>query len=200
MLYSLRGTIVHYDATSLAIECGGVAYYCLTTLSTLSQVAAPGNEALLYTHLNFRQDAVDLFAFADQTELRCFRMLIGVSGVGPKAALAILSALTPDQFVLSVASGDVVAITRAQGVGKKLAQRIVLELKDKVGAITTDGDFDVPTETDFTSGNTGEAIAALAALGYSQSEAASAIARLDQSLPVEELVKGGLKALAGTKF
>lgn len=199
MLYSLRGRIVHYDANSVAVECGGVAYYCLTTMSTLSQVAAPENEVLLYTHLSIRQDAVDLFAFADKAELNCFRMLIGVSGVGPKAALAILSVLTPEQFALSVASGDTLSITRAQGVGKKLAQRIVLELKDRVSAsdLSGEGAKAPAANVMLDSGNAGEAIAALVVLGYSQSEAASAVSKLVPETPVEDMIKAGLKALAG---
>lgn len=199
MLYSLRGRIVHYDANSVAVECGGVAYYCLTTMSTLSQVAAPENEVLLYTHLSIRQDAVDLFAFADKAELNCFRMLIGVSGVGPKAALAILSVLTPEQFALSVASGDTLSITRAQGVGKKLAQRIVLELKDRVSAsdLSGEGAKAPAANVMLDSGNAGEAIAALVVLGYSQSEAASAVSKLAPEAPVEDMIKAGLKALAG---
>lgn len=199
MLYSLRGTIVHYDSQSIAVECGGVAYYCQTTLSTLSQVAAPGNEVLVYTHVNFRQDAVDLFAFADKSELNCFRMLIGVSGVGPKAALAILSVLTPERFALCVASGDDKSITQAQGVGKKLAQRIVLELKDKVGATDISGGFaDRPTANlNLGAGNAGEAISALVVLGYSQSEAAAVISKLEHDTSVEDMIKAGLKALAG---
>lgn len=200
MIYSLRGKIVHYDAAGLAVECAGVAYYCQASLHTLSQVAAPDNEVLLYTHMNIRQDAVDLFAFADKEELHCFRMLIGVSGVGPKAALAILSVLPPQTFALSVAAGDVAAIIRAQGIGKKLAQRIVLELKDKVsGSDLMPGAADgVPAvNTALDTGNAGEAISALVVLGYSQTDAASVVAKLDAGMPVEEMIKVGLRALAG---
>lgn len=199
MIYSLRGRLVHYDATSLAVECGGVAYYCQTTLSTLSQVAAPDNEVLLYTHMNIRQDAVDLFAFADKAELSCFRMLIGVSGVGPKAALAVLSVLTPERFALAVASGDTASITQAQGVGKKLAQRIILELKDKVGAgdIAGGAEFEASVAgLNLGAGNAGEAIAALVVLGYGQSDAASAVSKLDPELSVEDMIKAGLRTLA----
>lgn len=199
MLYSLRGTVVHYDTQSIAVECGGVAYYCLTTLTTLSQVASPDNEVLLYTHMNVRQDAVDLFAFADRAELNCFRMLTSVSGVGPKAALAILSVLTPERLALSIASGDTASIMQAQGVGKKLAQRIALELKDKVGGAELTGSFggDIAPNIRLDAGNVTEAISALVVLGYSQSDAAAVVSKLDESMPVEDMIKAGLKALAG---
>lgn len=199
MLYSLRGTLVHYDAAGFAVECGGVAYYCQSTLSTLSRIAEPGVEVLVYTHMHFQQDAVALYGFATLEELSCFRMLIGVSGVGPRAALSILSVMTPEQFALCVASEDYKAITRAQGVGPKLAKRIVLELKDKVGASDLSGVFtEAPlANLSLNTGNAGEAISALVVLGYSQSDAASAVSRLDADMPVEEMIKAGLKALAG---
>lgn len=198
MFYSLRGTLVHYDTTSMVIECGGVAYMCQTTLSTLSKLAAVGKEVLVYTYMYMRQDAVDLFGFADKGELSCFKMLIGVTGVGPKAGLAILSAMSPERFALCVASGDYKSITAAQGVGNKLAQRIVLELRDKVkNSDVVKGVSDLPANVNLDVGNAGEAISALVVLGYAQADAASVVARLDASLPVEEMIKAGLKALAG---
>lgn len=199
MIYSLRGTLVHYDTAGLAIECGGVAYYCQTTLATLSKVASIGKEVTVFTYLNLRQDAIDLFGFADTSELNCFKMLIGVSGVGPKAALSILSVLSPERFALCVASGDDKSITAAQGVGKKLAQRIVLELKDKVsGAAVAGGFADLPAANlSLDTGNAGEAISALVVLGYNQSDAASVVSKMDAGMPVEEMIKAGLKALAG---
>jgi Holliday junction DNA helicase RuvA len=199
VIYSLRGKLVHYDTSAIAVECGGVAYYCQTTMSTLSQIAERGAEVLVYTHMHFQQDGVALFAFADEGELGCFRMLIGVSGVGPKAALSILSVLTPDRFALAVASEDYKALTAASGVGPKLAKRILLELKDKVGGQGFGPAFaDSPVANlSLGAGNAGEAISALVVLGYSQSEAAAVIARLDAATPVEEMIKAGLKALAG---
>lgn len=200
MLYSLRGILVHYDTNSIAVECGGVAYYCQTTMSTLSKVASLGKEVLVYTYLSIRQDNVDLFAFADQTELNCFKMLITVSGVGPKAALSILSVLSPERFALCVAAGDYKSITAAQGVGPKLAQRIVLELKDKVSNAAVAGglaDSMAGPNLNLDAGNAGEAISALVVLGYNQADAASAVSKMDAALSVEEMIKLGLKALAG---
>lgn len=199
MLYSLRGTLVHYDPNSIAVECAGVAYSCQTTMSTLSKVATLGKEVLVYTYMHFRQDAVDLFAFADKGEMNCFKMLIGVSGVGPKAALSILSVLSPERFALCVASADHKSITAAQGVGPKLAQRIILELKDKVSSADISGGFADAAAANISlgTGNAGEAISALVVLGYNQSDAASAVSKMDADTPVEEMIKAGLKALSG---
>ncbi|MBQ2812810.1 MAG: Holliday junction branch migration protein RuvA, partial [Clostridia bacterium] len=121
MFYSLTGTVVHTDETSVALSCGGVAFRCYTSFNTLRKIASTGETVTLYTYLAVREDALDLFGFADTDELDCFKILIGVSGVGPKAGLAILSQLTPDKLALAVASGDVKAITAAQGVGPKIA-------------------------------------------------------------------------------
>lgn len=197
MLYSLRGKLVHFDQNSLAIECGGVAYYCLASFSTLSKMPKTGEEVHVFTHLNIRQDAAELFAFSDRAELNCFRMLTGVSGVGPKAALAILSCLDPQRFALCVSSGDFKSITRAQGVGPKLAQRIVLELRDKIAKSSI---AEVASGAAVTvmnaSGPAAEAVGALVVLGYSQADAARAVAGLDPALPVEEMIRSGLIALA----
>lgn len=201
MLYSLRGTLVLRDMAGAAVECGGVAYYCKTSLSTLSRLGKVGGEAMLYTCMSVKNETLELFGFADQRELNCFKMLTGVSGVGPKAALSILSSMSPEKFALCVASGDYKAITAAPGVGAKLAQRVVLELKDKVGAGEIAGglaDISGPVQV-FGAGNAGEAMSALMVLGYSQSEAAAAVGKLDESLPVEELIKSALKSLASRK-
>ncbi len=197
MFYRLRGTLVFRDMQSAAVECGGVAYHCKTTLSTLAELGKVGTEATLYTYLHVKNEVLDLFGFADQGELSCFKMLIGVSGVGPKAGLSILSSMSPERFALCVASGDYKAITAAPGVGAKLAQRIVLELKDKVqGADIAGGITEGVGSVAIGAGNTGEAMSALMVLGYSQSEAASVVAKLDPTLSVEELIKGALKGLA----
>lgn len=145
---------------------------------------------------------MELYGFYDQGELNCFQMLLTVSGVGPKAALAILSQLSPEKFALCVATGDVKSITRAQGVGPKLAQRLILELKDKVQneQIAKGVGMDhIPAPAVLTGANVQEAISALVVLGYTQSEAASAMAKLDASLPVEELIRLGLKMIATGK-
>lgn len=199
MFYSLTGTVVHYDTQSVAISCGGVAFNCQTSMNTLKQVAKNGEEVTVFTYLNVREDALDLFGFSTERELECFKLLISISGIGPKMALAILSVLNPDELSLAIASGDYKVIATAQGIGAKKAQRIVMELKDKVAAGTMTELFDsTATEVAQVSsgGNTAEAISALAMLGYSQSEAASAVSRVDKSLSVEGIIKEALKLLS----
>lgn len=198
MFYSLTGKIIHKDEQSVAILCGSVGFKCFTTRSTLAKINASGNsEETLFTYLNVREDALDLFGFYTNEELDAFKLLLGVSGVGPKAALAILSELTPDSFAVAVASGDTKAITQANGVGPKLAQRIVLELKDKISNVSFISEESSTLSSAVSQvgakNNTSEAIAALTALGYSQTEASVAISKLDRSLSVEELIKGALK-------
>ena len=122
MIYSLTGKVIHTDVSGAAVQCGGVAFYCAASMNTLRHIAV-GEETTLFTYLSVREDAMDLFGFYDRQEMQCFKLLIGVTGVGPKAALAILSALTPEQLALCVASGDVKSITRAQGVQQARAAR-----------------------------------------------------------------------------
>ena len=131
MLYSVRGKLIAIESNAAVVECGGVGYMCQTTMNTLKAVKL-NTEVTLYTYLNVREDAVDLFGFATKAELETFKNLISVSGVGPKAGLAVLSELSPEQVAMAIASDDLKTITRAQGIGKKIAQRIVLELKDKL--------------------------------------------------------------------
>ena len=199
MLYSVRGTLIHREMNLAVVECGGVGYQCFITLNTARQLPQIGQEVMLYTILNVREDAVELFGFADNNELVCFKMLTGVNGVGPKAGLSILSELSPDRVVLAVASGDFKALTRAQGVGPKLAQRIVLELKDKVGLPTTDAGMmtagGTPVGGVNASGNAEQAVGALTMLGFNASEASAVVAKLDGDLPVEEMVRQALRAL-----
>ncbi len=200
MIYSVRGKLIRKEPNLAVIECAGVGYACRTTLNTLSRLGSIGSEAFLLTYLYIREDAVELFGFASEQELNCFKMLISVSGVGPKAGLAILSDTSPEKFALNVATGDYKAFTKTKGIGPKLAQRVVLELKDKItneqltSSVTGDTDFRAVTE----GGNTSEAISALVVLGYSQAEAASVIAKLDPSLSVEELIKNALKKIAAS--
>lgn len=197
MYYSLRGKLIFSDETSLAIECGGVGYFCQATANTLKKMPKTGEEVFVFTHLNVREDAMDLFAFYDKKELECFKQLTSVSGVGPKAALAILSTLSPESLAASIAVGDVKAITRAQGVGPKLAQRVVLELKNKL-KIDLEEAVGILKEEDITSqasGSVSEAVAALVALGYTKTEAQNALRGVDISLSTEEIIKIGLKKL-----
>ena len=174
-----------------------MGYACATTNYTLSQLKK-GERAKLYTYLNVREDAMELFGFASQSELRSFKMLIGVSGVGPKAALSILSSTTPQQLSMAVVMGDEKALTAAPGIGKKIAQRIILELKDKL--IKEQGSFEagsgaaaaMPAQNN----KAGEAAAALAVLGYSGSEVAAALKGIDiDALPLEEIIRQALKRM-----
>ncbi|MBQ1211089.1 MAG: Holliday junction branch migration protein RuvA [Clostridia bacterium] len=196
MLYSLRGTLTALEPSLAVVECGGVGFACHVTMNTARRLPSIGQEVFLYTILNVREDAMDLFGFADQSELNCFKQLTSVSGVGPKAANAILSELSPDRLASAVAMGDFKAITRANGVGPKLAQRVVLELKDKLGipAVTV-GKTTAPTAAPV-GGNAEEAVRALTTLGFTAGEAAEAVGRLDAALPVEKLIHDALKALA----
>lgn len=198
MLYSVKGTLIHVEPRTAVIECGGVGFLCNITMNTARQLPSLGSEAMLYTMMNVREDAIELFGFAGQAELNCFRQLTAISGVGPKAALAILSELSPEKVALAVAAGDFKTLTRAQGVGPKLAQRIVLEMKDKVGALQPSGGIDLSGGAGPVSaaGSAAEAVSALTVLGFSASEASAAVGRLDSALPVETLVREALKALA----
>ena len=180
------------------IDVGGVAFKCFTSMNTLRHLPRLMEKATLYTHLNVREDALDLFGFTTQAELNCFKLLTAISGVGPKVGLAILSVLSPDRVVLAVSAGDHKAFTAASGVGPKLGQRIVLELKDKVGKglATGLGLADASgTAAPAATGGVAQAIAALTGLGYTGSEAAQAIARLDPSLPVQELIRLALQGI-----
>jgi Holliday junction DNA helicase RuvA len=196
MFYRLRGTLIHEEPGFAAIECGGVGFKCLTSMNTLKTLPKVGDEAVLYTHLNVREDALDLFGFATVSELNCFKMLTGVSGVGPKVALAILSELSPEQVAVAVATGDSKSLTRASGVGPKLAQRIALELRDKVKDLQKDGSVKLPAAGAVSaSSNAAAAVNALTVLGYQPSDAASIVAKFDSSLPVEELIRLSLKSM-----
>lgn len=197
MIYSVRGKLIHTDGEMAVVECGGVGYACKTTFYTLQKIAGQ-EEVTLYTHLAVRENDVDLFGFSSQEELRCFRMLITVSGVGPKAALSILSGNTPSQFALTVATGDHKALTKCKGIGAKTAQRIVLELKDKIAkenTISVRGSETIAAAP-VAGGAVQEAVTALIVLGYSENEAAQALSGADPTAPVEELIKKALISLA----
>lgn len=196
MLYSVRGKLIHMEPSIAVIECGGVGFRCRITMNTARQLPALGEEVLLYTVLSVREDALELFGFAAQAELSCFRQLTSISGVGPKAAISVLSELSPEKVALAAASGDYKTITRAQGVGPKLAQRIVLELKDKVGTVAVSDGVTPSAGPVSASGGAAEAVSALTMLGFSASEASAAVGRLDSALPVEELVRLALRSLA----
>lgn len=202
MIYSVRGKAVHLAQDLAVIDCNGVGYACRTTLNTIGKIQNKKEEEVtLFTQLNVREDAVELFGFATHDELNCFKLLTSVSGVGPKNALGILSTMTPQAFALAVATEDAKTITKAKGVGPKLAQRIVLELKDKLRKETAlTGTAEIPDMTVSGGGsNVGEAISALTVLGYTQPEAAKALSGADPSDEVEELIKYALKRFAAMK-
>ena len=202
MIYSVSGTLVHLEPGVAVVECGGVGFKCLTSMNTQRKLPNIGGQVKLYTKLNVREDAMDLFGFATLAELSCFTMLTAVSGVGPRVGLAILSELAPEQVALAVASGDSKALTRASGVGAKLAQRIALELKDKVKkmGVAADGGSPVsPAGVMSAAGNAANAVSALAVLGYTPSEGASVVAKFDSSLPTEELIRLSLREM-GSKL
>lgn len=200
MFYSLTGKLVHMEPGIVAVECGGVAFKCSTSMHTQKNMPRIGEVTTVFTHLNVREDALDLFGFSSKNELNCFKMLTGISGVGPKVALAILSEMTPEAVAMSAAAGDSKSFTRANGVGPKLAQRIVLELKDKVKKMAiSGGDMQISagdTGVVSASKNAEQAVQALCVLGYTQSEAAEVVAKLDSALSTEELIRLALKSMA----
>lgn len=156
-----------------------------------------GGKVTLFTHLNVKEDSMELFGFYDEDELECFKLLISVSGVGPKVALGILSDFEPDKLTLCIASGDSKTLTKANGVGAKLAQRIVLELKDKISNFSfknTNDDTAVNVAAMPMSDNISDAALALTSLGYTQAEAMAALSRLDANMSVEQLISAALKA------
>jgi len=200
MFHYLEGTVAVIGRNLAVIDISGAGYACMTTLNTLSRLET-GKKARLYTYCHIREDAFDIFGFFDQSEKRCFEQLISVSGVGPKAALSILSSSTPESLALAIISDDETALTIAPGIGKKLAQRIILELKDKVSkeAASLKASGYVPPRDG--EGQPGakqrDAAAALAVLGYSQGEISAAMRSIDVSaLSVEEIIREVLKLSA----
>lgn len=196
MYYYVNGTVAEIGPNLAVIDCGGVGYACATTNYTLAQLKR-GEQAKLYTYLHVREEIFDLYGFSTQAELSSFKMLLGVSGVGPKAALAILSSGTPDQLALSIVTGDEKSLTGVPGIGKKIAQRIILELKDKLAKEQTGFDAGMGTLSPIPAGGkTQEAASALAVLGYSSQEISAALKGVDAALPVEEMIRIALKKMA----
>ena len=196
MFYYLNGTVAEILPGLAVIDCGGVGYACTTTTATLSSLKK-GEREKLYTYFHVAENAFGLYGFATQSELNSFKLLIGVSGVGPKAALAILSAGTPETLAMAVFTGDEKALTAAPGVGKKLAQRIILELKDKIGGSHMELDFSggpaaAPVQQN---SNVGLATAALQELGYSPAEISMALKGADPNASTEDLIRHALRAM-----
>ncbi len=201
MIYSLSGRLIHKENSVCVVECAGVGYAVQTTNQTLSRLT--GDSVTLFTYMHITENSLDLFGFASRDELSMFKMLISVSGVGPKAALAILSEFAPDRLILFIASGDAKMITKAQGVGPKLAQRIVLELKDKASKMLPGGVISAPDDifegrSERVSGtdSLSEALAALVTLGYNRSEALSSLSGVNPALSADEMIKEALRKLA----
>ena len=199
MFYYLDGTVAEILPYLTVIDCGGVGYACKTTNNTLSALKK-GQRRKLYTYLNVGESLFELYGFATQSELSSFKQLISVSGVGPKAALAILSSGTPETLAMAIVTGDEKALTAAPGVGKKIAQRIILELKDKrakeaAGGLDFSGGKGSAAPAVFGNKAT-EAAQALAVLGYSSQEVSVALKGLDMDQPLEEIVRQSLKRMA----
>ena len=203
MIYCLTGKIVKKSMNAVVLSCGGVGYYAQCPASVAGALPGGGKEATIYTVMSVTENDVSLYGFATEQQQSCFEMLTAVSGVGPKVGLAILSVMEPDRVALAISAGDHKAFKAASGVGPKLAQRIVLELKDKVAKGFVDGISleDVAGASADTQASQGssQAIAALVSLGYSQSEAALAVSKIDAALPVEEIIKLALRSMAGRR-
>lgn len=196
MIYSLKGTLVHTEQNLAVVECGGVGYGCRTTLNTLKDLKL-NTEVKLYTYMSVREDAVELFGFSTVSELNTYKLLINVNGVGPKAGISILSILSPEQVAVAVSSGDFKTITQANGIGPKMAQRIVLELKDKFKSIEFEGNSETSAgiAVKAPTGNIPAAVQALAVLGFSSAEVTPILTKLDPSLSVEQMIGATLKKL-----
>ncbi len=196
MISTLRGSYLYSDATSVIVECGGVGLRCTTTSVTLASLPNVGDELFLYTYMAVREDAIDLFGFSTIEEMEAFKLIISVNGVGPKIGIALLSEFTPNQLFLYIGSNDPKALTSANGVGIKLAQRIVLELKDKVEKIGYVSTADLKPVKKPQKSASDEAVAALMSLGYSKGEASLAVGKIEEDLPVDGLIKQALKLLS----
>ena len=196
MFCYVSGTVAHVEPYLAVIDCGGVGYACKTTSTTISQLQV-GKANKLYTYLHVGEGIFDLYGFSTQGELGSFKQLIGVSGVGPKAALAILSVCTPQGLAMAVITGDEKALIAAPGIGKKIAQRIILELKDKL--TKEQQEIGMPTAPGIVAGEKSKAVeaaAALAVLGYTQQDIAVAMKGVDvENLPLEEIVRQSLKKM-----
>ena len=200
MIYCLTGKIVKKSMNAVVLSCGGVGYYAQCPASVAGALPGVGREATIYTVMSVTENDVSLYGFATEEQQACFEMLTAVAGVGPKVGLAILSVMEPERVALAISAGDHKAFKAASGVGPKLAQRIVLELKDKVAKGFVDGisleDVAGASAQTPAAQSSSQAIAALVSLGYSQSEAALAVSKIDAALPVEEIIKLALRGMA----
>ena len=196
MIYYISGPVTVLEPGLAVVECGGVGYGCRVTAYTAAQLKL-NQSARLYVTESIREDAYDLYGFISKEEQRCFELLPSVNGVGPKAAMAILSAGGPQNFTLAVMTGDEKMLTAAQGVGKKIAQRIIMELKDKVGGGSVELDFSGPAVAAAPASDNHAALAhaALQELGYSPAEINAALKGVDPKASTEEMVRYALRAM-----
>ena len=196
MIYYVSGPVTVLEPGLAVIDCGGVGYGCRVTAYTAAQLKLD-KPAKLYVTESIREDAHDLYGFISREEQRCYELLTSVTGVGPKAAMAILSSGGPQNFTLAVMTGDEKMLTAAQGIGKKIAQRIILELKDKIGGGAMELDFSGPTvSAPVQQGNNASlATAALQELGYSLAEISAALKGVDPTASTEEMVRYALRAM-----
>lgn len=197
MITSLRGKLLGSDLNSCVIEVGGIGFRVNVPSGVLGALPPAGQEVFLHTYLAIKEDALDLYGFSDPGDLQIFKSVLSVGGVGPKLALSILSTFSADQLILYLSSGDAKSLTAAAGVGLKLAQRLVLELREKVGAVgALSSGAASAVSAAVSAPKSSEAIAALVSLGYSQGEAAAAVSGLDLSLSTEDLIRLALKNLS----
>ena len=202
MFYYIKGKLVFTDPTTVVIDCGGVGYKLAVSANTLAKLTKIGEEVCLYTHMSVKEDAVELLGFYTTEELAAFKLLITVSGIGPKGAMGGLSVMTPEKVALAVSTGDTKAIAKAPGVGAKTAARIVLELKDKVAKALPTGDTasddggDLDFLTDAPKNNIEEAVTALMVLGYTKAEAQAALKGVSAGLSLEEMITAALRKMA----
>lgn len=199
MYYYISGRIAAKGDNYIVVDNSGIGYVVYTSLNDIEKSGAVGTDITMYTHLNVREDAMELYGFVTEEEKKMFMQLISVSGVGPKAGLAILSVASPSNVATAIITGNVKTITKAQGVGPKAAQRIILELKDKLDpqalGLSDDGELIINTEEEPITDSRAEALSALVVLGYSPQTAKGVLAKLDSALSVEELIKAALTQL-----
>lgn len=195
MYYYIKGKLALRGENYIVVDAHGVGYMIYTSLNTIQNVGVQGTEVTVYTYLNVREDAHELYGFATLEEKTLFMQLLSVSGVGAKVALSVLSVLTPAAFAQAVIFDDIKAITKAPGVGPKVAKRIVLELKDKIKKADIEAGGKAESINEVGSDSRSEAVSALLVLGYSITDAQSAVAGVDASLTVEEIIKQALVRL-----
>lgn len=199
MIYSVKGILTYVEPSFVVVECGGVGMKCFASTSTITQLSSVGTEVTLLTYMSVKEDAIDLYGFLSQNELDAFKLLISVNGVGPKAAMSVLSALTTDKLSLAVSCGDVKSIQAAQGIGKKTAERIVLELKDKMAGVAGAAQGTVAVnavQANAPGSATAEAVEVLVSLGFNQTDASVAVGSMQPGLSVDEMIRKGLKLLS----